>query len=128
MKPWKMLEKEVAKALGGLRRIRVSYSESIGDVLHKKYSIECKYGKQVPSYADVSYPTYLYTKAHRYLLIPSDYIGDAVLVFDRVDSGVRGEFLEKAFRQARRYAPRKQPLVCVKPRYRRGFIAITRDY
>ena len=128
MKPWKMLEKKVAKELGGLRRIRVSYSESIGDVLHKKYSIECKYGKQVPAYCNVSYPTYLYTKGHRYLLTPSDYIGRPVLCFDREDRNIRGEFLEKAFRQARQYAPKKQPIVCVKPRYRRGFVMIERDY
>lgn len=51
MKTWGRFEKEVAKALGGIRRIRISYSEVAGDVIHSFYSIECKYGKQIPKKA-----------------------------------------------------------------------------
>lgn len=48
---WKDFESEVAKACNGLRRIRVSYSEVGSDIIHHKYSIECKYGKQIPKKA-----------------------------------------------------------------------------
>lgn len=52
-KPWKQLESDVAKALGGLRRVRISYSESCEDVIHHLLAIECKYGKSIPKKAMV---------------------------------------------------------------------------
>lgn len=51
MKAWKMAEKEIAEYFGGIRRSRVSYSEVAGDVIHPTYSIEVKYGKQIPDKA-----------------------------------------------------------------------------
>ena len=48
---WKDAEREVAKFFGGMRRSRVSYSESVGDIIHPTYSIEVKYGSQIPNKA-----------------------------------------------------------------------------
>ena len=50
-KAWKNLEREVAKALNGTRRSRVNYGESIEDVAHPFFAIECKYGKCIPKKA-----------------------------------------------------------------------------
>ena len=48
---WKAFESQVADVMRGTRRIRVSYAESVGDVMHPTYSIECKYGNQIPKKA-----------------------------------------------------------------------------
>jgi len=48
---WKRFEAQTAVALGGMRRVRIRYSESIEDVHHILYSIECKYGKSIPNKA-----------------------------------------------------------------------------
>jgi hypothetical protein len=48
---WKMFELEVAKAYGGMRRVRINYGERGSDIIHDKYSIECKYGWQIPDKA-----------------------------------------------------------------------------
>lgn len=45
---WKDFEREVAEYFGGVRRIRIDYGESIGDIIHPTLSIECKYGLQCP--------------------------------------------------------------------------------
>ena len=50
MKAWKRLEKEAAEAFGGIRRVRISYSERAGDIIHPLFSIECKWGKQIPKW------------------------------------------------------------------------------
>ena len=50
-KPWKSAEKEVAEFFGGMRRVRMSYSEVAGDIIHPHYSIEVKYGKCIPAKA-----------------------------------------------------------------------------
>ena len=51
MTSWKKLEREAAKYLGGKRRWRMgNYSERCGDIDHPRFSIECKYGKQVPGF------------------------------------------------------------------------------
>ena len=42
MSGWKDAERQAAKILGGLRRVRIDYSESCEDVHHTKYSIEVK--------------------------------------------------------------------------------------
>ena len=88
---WKAFEKQVADVVRGTRRTRVNYAESVGDVIHPKYSIECKYGKQIPNKALI---------------------------------GKRCVFLDKAFAQARGYAPKKKAMVCLKKPGMRGFIMI----
>lgn len=74
MKSWKNLEKTVAKILGGIRHIRVSYSESAPDVEHESLSVECKYRKSVPEYLkemitySEAYPCRLYRKVPKLVL------------------------------------------------------------
>ena len=117
---WKAAEKEVAEALGGLRRIRVQYNESICDVIHGLYSIEVKYGKQIPKYCLIERPTLLVTNGSCYALRHSkDHRVRKVKV--EVKSTV---FLDKAFEQAKGYAPDKLPLVCLKARGMHGFIVV----
>lgn len=50
-KAWKDFEREVAEYFCGVRRVRISYSERGSDIIHPYYSIECKYGKQIPAKA-----------------------------------------------------------------------------
>lgn len=47
MKPWKVLEKEVARRLDGTRVVRESFNKSDCDVRHPLYSIECKFRADV---------------------------------------------------------------------------------
>lgn len=128
MKAWKSFEKQVAEKFGGIRRIRVSYNESVGDVIHDKYSIECKYGKQIPKYCNVKHPTLLYTKNHQYELVPDDMYPNNFIVYDRIDKNIDAQFLEEAFEQARQYDETKEAIVCVKPRSKKGFIIIKRVF
>ena len=116
----------MAKELGGLRRCRVSYSESVEDVIHKDFAIECKYGKQVPKYSLVSKPEVKYP----YILIPSKFTlkpfgmgGNNLLsMFDFREEKRRFKFLEKGINQALSYNPDKIPLLCFKAPNMRGFI------
>ncbi len=130
-KAWKEAEKEVAKFFNGYRRIRVSYSESVGDIIHPRLSIEVKYGKCIPKYLRVKYPTAMMVKKdHKmYYLVPSDYLE---LQKDRLFSAepslttMRDEckFLDGAMRQAGEYNPTLVPVVCVKAKGMSGFVAI----
>lgn len=69
---WKEAEKEVAEFFGGTRRVRISYSESACDVIHSEYSLEVKYGKQIPKYLKVKVITELFSNGVRYRLTPSE--------------------------------------------------------
>jgi len=128
MKPWKAAEKEVAEYFGGLRRVRIRYDESIGDIIHPKYSIEVKWGKQVPCYLRVIEPTILEVGERRqgtklmreYYLRPSGYIVRHAWA-QRVKRK-SAKFLVDAINQALRYDPSKIALVCVKSRGMRGFV------
>ena len=135
MKAWKAFEKEVARYFGGIRRVRVGWGESIGDVIHPKYSIEAKWGCQVPKYLQVKEPVRLVVFTPRpwkhYVIYPSDFKGrlDAWSWAEKGKRrklrrvGIKGAaFLVNGFKQARRYDPTKQPLVCVKARGMRGFV------
>ena len=130
-KAWKAAEAEVAGYFGGTRRVRVSYSEKIGDIIHPKYSIEVKWGKQVPSYLDVRQATNLTVGKRMFNMVPScelDYFRDieldscAIIAVEKKRKKAR--FLEEAIEQARGYNPTLVPLVCVKRRSRRGFVCI----
>ena len=120
---WKAAEKEIAEALGGKRRMRVSYSESIGDIIHPKYSIEVKYGKQIPKILRVRHPMVLQLGLSRYTLEPS-YNGLCHCWSYKKIGRNSLKFLEKAFDQAKRYNPTKKPLVCLKPPNYKGFIKV----
>ena len=132
-KAWKAAEKEVAGFFGGLRRVRVSYSESVGDVIHKYYSIEVKYGKQVPKCISPELPTKLTVGGITYCVVPSRWltVEDGLMTCKNkwwVYKERKGcKFLENALEQAERYNPDLMPIVCVKPRGRHGFIAIWED-
>lgn len=123
-KPWKSAEKEVAKCLGGMRRVRISYSETIGDIIHDKYSIEVKYGKQVPKYLRVKDYTVLIHDGMRYDLTPIGVPCSGDVTYHRPKSIT---FLHRAFAQAVRYNPTKQPVVCVKAPRMHGFVMVTRE-
>lgn len=128
-KAWKNAEKEVAKFFGGKRRIRVSYSEKIGDVIHPHYSLEVKYGKQIPKYLVPVVPTLLNDK---YWICPSQLliVHDDVMKVNTTCWVCKKQktvnFLEDSLDQAERYNPTMRPIVCVKPKNYRGFIAIWR--
>ena len=141
---WKAAEREVAKFFGGRRRVRVSYDESIGDIIHYRLSIEVKYGKQIPKYLipPQGYPTVLcvgaarYRMAHSSCIIPdlnhrlgrrrrrhAFQVNALVWGTRRIR---RAKFLKDAMEQARSYNPTLKPLVCVKAKRMRGFVAIWR--
>lgn len=130
MKSWKLAEKETAMLLGGKRRIRVSYSESVEDVLHDIFSIEVKYGKQVPKTVVVKEPTYY---GDDYVLMPSkDYLwmlwrGKKPVSFKRCSATM---FLHDGLTQAAKYCDKKTPVLSMKPTGHRGLILCfwTKDY
>ena len=122
---WKSAEKEVAEFFGVKRRIRVSYDESVGDTTaHPVFSIEIKYGGQVPKYLSHKTPKIIIYGDRVFKSCPSEYWDD----FEWREAGfvIRKDikFLSDALDQAKTYNPTKIPLVCVKPRNRKGFIII----
>ena len=123
------MEREVAAFFNGTRRVRVSYSDKIGDIIHPSLSIECKYGKQVPKYLMPDEPTILHTmvagKLARFLVVHSSELGSPINPTQHAFG--RGRFLEEAIGQARRYNPTLKPIVCVKGRSKAGFWVI-REY
>ena len=119
MSNWKNFERQVAKHLNGFRRVRVDYGESCEDVAHKKFAIECKYGKQVPVYTRVKGPLEL---NREYYLIPSDCLGE--IPVEVKDVGYNLEFLQRGMAQAQQYSEDKIPLLCLKPPYWNGFIMV----
>ena len=127
MKNWKSAEKEVAEKLGGMRRVRASYSDSIEDVFHPTLAIEVKYGGQVPKYCQVKHPT----SNGEYDLIPSDmWSWNIPIKKFKVAFIKRDKFIIDGLAQAYSYNPKKTPVLCVKPRGMRGFVIIMRhsDY
>ena len=133
---WKYFEKEVGTFFGGKRHIRINRAESTGDldgVL--SYSVECKYGKQVPGYLAVACPTELTVGDICYRLVPSKYakVVDGTLTYDvlgwRTLARPNAKFLEDALEQAASYQTEQQlPLVCVKIPHEHGFNLIWEDY
>lgn len=115
-KAWKELEKTVAKLLGGIRRVRVSYSESIGDVIHPIFSIEVKWGKQIPKCVVTDHPTIF----GDYVVISTKQLGEDIVKWEYRNKHLK--FLEKGIKQAIRYDRSKIPLLAMKPRHFRGVI------
>lgn len=122
MKAWKNAEKQVAKLLGGIRRVRVAYSESIEDVLHKKFAIEVKYGKQVPKWVVNVKPLVCFNDEFDFVVISSKDInkGKTYKVVRK-----RVKFVMDGLSQALQYDKSKKkkiPLLCLKPTRYRGII------
>ena len=129
-KAWKELEKKVAEFFGGLRVVRIAYNEVAGDVIHPIYSIECKYGGQVPKHLSPRIPTELTVGRRRYRIIHSSRCEmDGKLLYYKTLGWVKktrktSHFLRDAMEQAKRYNPTLTPLVCVKSKGRHGFMLI----
>jgi len=131
MKPWKMAEKQAAKILGGMRRVRVQYSESCEDVAHSKLSIEVKYGKQIPKWV-IAAPKPCVIN-HTLLLFEigktqnySNYKSGKPIEFGfgfGVYSARRVEFLTKGLDQAEGYGSGKPPILVMKAPRMRGLVA-----
>ena len=119
MTSWKLAEKEVARYFGGTRRVRIMYSEEIGDIIHPEYSIEVKYGKQVPEYC----MTDDWLSLNGYQLYPSR-LGKSKGVIKSKRKSTK--FLDDAMAQAERYDLSKEPIVCLKSKGMRGFIICRR--
>ena len=119
MAQWKALEREVAAFFKGTRRVRVSYSDKIGDIIHPSLSIECKYGKQVPKYLMPDKTTILTVGLSQYVIVHSSVFPDPIVPTQFIFG--KAVFLEDAMEQARRYNPTLKPIVCVKGRYSSGF-------
>jgi hypothetical protein len=117
LKAWKQAEKEAARLLGGLRRWRVSYSESVGDIIHRDLSVEVKYGKQIPKSLIVKKPTFV----GDYFILPSR--GRSFLPV--ISRGLKkNKFIQRSLQQAKSYAPGKVPIVALKPYRYRGIIFV----
>ena len=129
-KAWKDFEKQVAEFFDGCRVVRIAYNEVAGDVIHPYYSIECKYGGQVPRHLAPRIPTELSVGERKFLVVPSQFIEiqDKMLYYQtlgwRKKRVKHSRFLMDALAQAERYNPTLRPLVCVKPRRRHGFVCI----
>ena len=117
MSGWKDAERQVAKILGGKRRVRINYSESCEDVYHPKYAVEVKYGKQVPKWiGKIRQPVILNKVLVLFPLSSSSF--DSAIEIKRV----KIRFLVDGMVQAHSYNIRKVPLFCMKPVSYRGII------
>ena len=115
---WKRFERDVAKVLGGMRRVRIQYSESCEDVHHDTLAIECKYGLQVPKTVMVKYPT-LYNDD--LVLIPSKYLYDMLMCLVP-KRGQTLKFVLRGMAQASKYNDDKIPVLCLKRPRVVGFV------
>ena len=112
---WKFAERQTAELLGGTRRIRITYSESVEDVIHDKYAVEVKQGKQIPLYCRVLSPVaYYYPDGTVYVVFPSKYLWmleeNCYLPLKRKCC----KFIEAGLSQAHSYDPKKVPLLAMK--------------
>ena len=120
-KAWKAHELATAKHFGGKRRVRINYGESIGDIAHDKYQIECKYGGQCPKLIEVDVPTLVNNK---YMMIPSS----AHTMYPHMwmnKKAKRVKFIDDCFEQCARYS-NKLPILALKRKGMRGFIIVRR--
>jgi hypothetical protein len=120
MSGWKDAERQVARLLGGRRRVRINYSESCEDVYHTGYSIEVKYGKQVPKWIGNicrrGGPVILNSVLVLFPLASSSFA--SAIEAKRV----KIKFLVEGMIQAHSYNIRKVPILCMKPVGYKGII------
>ena len=117
MSGWKDAERQVARILGGKRRVRINYSESCEDVHHTKYSIEVKYGKQVPKWIGKIRKPVILNKVLVLFPLSSGSFASATEI-----ERVKIRFLVDGMVQAYSYNIRKTPMLCMKPVGYRGII------
>lgn len=96
MKPWKELEKEVARRLDGARVIRERWDKRDCDVRHQVYSIECKFRNDFGGWYNQ--------------LLKKMRFKDESMTAEREPS----DFILEAIEQARQYCSTKPPLAVVK--------------
>jgi len=119
MSGWKDAERQVARILGGKRRVRINYSESCEDVYHAKYSVEVKYGKQVPKWIGKACrrdPVILNSVLVLFPLSSSSFESAIEIKRKKI------KFLVEGMMQAHSYGSMKTPLLCMKPVGYRGII------
>jgi len=117
MSGWKDAERQVAKLLGGKRRVRINYSESCEDVHHAKYSIEVKYGKQIPKWiGKIRQPVILNNVLVLFPLASMSF--ESATEIKRI----KIKFLLAGMVQAHSYNIGKVPMLCMKPVGYRGII------
>ena len=104
MKAWKNLEKTVAEILGGVRHVRVSYSEKAQDVDHEYYTVECKYRKSLPPYLEECIKYSKFVPVRLYRKIPK-------LILDGLE-------------QAKSYNPSKTPILALREHNKRLIIGV----
>ena len=125
---WKAFEKEVAVFFGGLRAVRIDYAESIGDVIHDRLAIECKYGNQVPSYVKVDVLTVYEHETNLYVACPASKMEGGRYVISGITYKIlkRALFLERGLQQASGYAENKGkiPVLCCKPQRFNSFVVV----
>jgi len=102
--PWKVLERKVAKMLGG-QRIAASGNGAIkGDVQHPIYFIECKWGKQIPKWV-----------MKQYQVLKALKIDEIWFTTHYLDTAIPKTIL-KWFDKAKAQAGDKIPLLIMKPK------------
>lgn len=130
-KAWKQAERQVASLIGGLRRSRgADWSESIEDVIHDKFAVEVKYGKQIPKYVQQDRLTVMLGDKSHYVVFTLEQ--DKRRSEGRFEYRKSIKFIEHGIRQAMRYdkTGTKIPLLAMKPKRYRGIIFCCRwvDY
>jgi hypothetical protein len=125
---WKNLERKSADLLGGKRICRGSnFSESLPDVEHPYFGIECKYRQDAPLYyyeyinvlKDSERHTVIYHKdraALKLSTLAKIWGGDVkpLLVYTSVENKRYSKFLEDSLKQASKYNKERIPLVIYK--------------
>jgi len=102
-KTWKVLERKVAKMLGG-QRIAASGTGAIkGDVQHPIYFIECKWGKQIPKWV-----------MREYLFLKDNTVGE--IWYSPNYIGNIPKTILNWYNKAKEQAGDKQPLLIMKPK------------
>jgi hypothetical protein len=129
VKAWKEAEKQVADIFCGIRRVRVSYAESCGDIIHPVFSIEVKQGKQIPRWiAEISKPVII--NETFYLICVSEDLSFSHSLVSLIHAPKKTrksiKFLIDGIAQASSYDQAKRPLLCMKPPRFRGIIVCGR--
>ena len=123
-KPWKEAEKEVSRMLGGVRRVRVSYSESIEDVSHPKYAIEVKWGLHIPKWVrKVKEPVLVNDLVVLFPLgsFASRSFSEAKSINKKIKFIIDGMIQASSYCRAEG-GPTKPPLLCMKGPRQRGLV------
>lgn len=120
-KRWKAAEVQVALLLGGVRRIRINYSDSIEDVSHPIYAVEVKQGKQVPVWvAEIREPVILNDLV---VLFPLPSLSSRSFEEAKTMRKPKIGFIIDGMCQAYSYCTAKRPILCMKRPRQQGVVA-----